>query len=236
MKKLALILILIFSSQIFAQNEAVAYKVDEYKEEKTVDLKLLDEKITMFLQEIRKTPPTTKGVILVFPSLKELRCFNEKKFSSDVRQKYLSKLLTKNKDVVSRITVESVSSYYRENTQVEFWIVPQNAERNFGGGIIADCFCPSLNINDVLSEDKKELHLAAFSSDSSSRKFKYDWQILQGKIISGQGTFLVIIDVSNVTSKEIVIKLRVFGQKKNIEKECGDSVIKTVKFDSKNSQ
>lgn len=197
MKKLLLFWILIFSLQIFAQESPQAVKFDAYNESEEVSV--LEAKTNKFLEQLAKEPKTTKGYVYWFEA--EI-IFNKE---SKIRKlsKHIKSLVDK-KSLDQEVSI-LLAGRERNLAKIEFWIVPKYAKLpDYNPDrfcFMATCICPNVLISGEESVNSKTQSIT-FSVEitplDEELTAKFEWSVSKGKIISGQGTNQIKVDISDV--------------------------------------
>ncbi len=199
---------LIICLTIFSQTKPVSIKFDEYSEESGANLKLLAEKTKRFAKHLRKLPKSTKGVIIYYTNVHEADCCSKTKSIAEQRNDYVRNLLT-NKYKISPARVVSKPSAYRYFSEIEFWHQPKNAEiPTDTPNANADFFCPIISIEGdevIIDKNKTVSFLAKYAG--GNQEVVFNWSVSTGRIIKGQGTGIIEVDLTETNSKEIEIVL-----------------------------
>ncbi len=246
MKELTLLWVLIFTFQLFAQNNNVALKFDEfsylqnqygtyYSSPKISDY----DRTIRFAQEVTKHKDSNAYVIF----------YNQRK------GKYpLDKATTESQEVVRFLTnkpkytdyrpnpkypisperVIVIDGGYREEATLEFWIVPQNAEPpkptpTFSLSEIA--VCPEINVaGDGFRKDRNQplKFSVAIKDEEPNSKLSLEWSVSVGKIIKGQNTNQIEVDLSETNDKFISASVQVKG----LHPECENHDFASTRVDS----
>jgi hypothetical protein len=201
-----LILFSVFSIQGFAQTSQ-AVKFDSYSEKDGENLKLLDKKINRFLKKLKKDS-SVKGYVFIYDKVPRLRDIKGCKISEitapSVKQKELVKKLNLPKEQIK-------NSCFRFNFEVEFWIVKEGEKLPDNNTNCADfdppCCCPTLNIisdETVYSLKNPLIFKADITLIEEYDTATFEWFVSNGKIISGQGTNEIKVDISDVNFGETI--------------------------------
>ena len=129
--------------------------------------------------------------------------------TSERRNDFVRNLLV-NKYRIPSKRIISKDGYIRTNTDLEFWIIPKGAvlpkeTPNSYSKPIVDCFCPAMDVRGEATITNKTFPLTfvANISDGAADEIKYIWKVSIGKIISGQGTPTIQVDLSRTKVKEV---------------------------------
>ena len=219
MKKLILFWILIFSLQIFAQDKAVALKFDEFDD--AVEEYLFAEPISItqrierFANQLKKTS-NSKAYIIYYQSQ-----ISENSYAASNLAHSIKSILSYRKGIDSEKIV-LIDGGIREKRTIEFWIAPKNAEPpkpspQFDKSELI--LCPTMQVygNGFSYNQNGSLDFTVFMSNvPENTTFEYEWKISAGRIVAGQGTKKITVDVDNVGSKNVTAFVKV----KEIDYPC----------------
>ncbi len=124
----ALLICFSFCSFAFGQEKPVALKFWQYSEKNGANLDELTNKTKQFAKKLKKLPKSTKELVNVYTKLYEVKCFSEKSTTAAEREKYVFDLLTK-KFKVPKERLIFDSGRQRNETEIEFWLLPKDAAR-----------------------------------------------------------------------------------------------------------
>jgi hypothetical protein len=88
---------------------------------------------------------------------------------------------------------------------------------------VDEFFCPNLNIScptDILATDKPVTVSLSISGGSPHWNPKYKWQVSAGKIISGQGTPEISVDMSRTDGESVTATVEVDGMRPECSKSA----------------
>jgi hypothetical protein len=214
LKLLLLILVNIFfivSTQ--AQSEAV--KIDDYTETTTENLKLLAEKTKSFAERLRKEQPTSRAFIIYYLETFTVACKDKSKTKVEERIEFVKdQLINKYKISPDRVVVSADS--FRNDTRVEFWIVPKDVREPTGeGGFFLDCDCPVVAVSEISEDDgivfsrNETVIFKAYISGLDLNSVKFKWNVSAGEIIDGQGTSVIKVDLTKVSAEEVKASVKI---------------------------
>lgn len=190
-----------FTLPIFPQEKPVAVKIDEHNDEiETIDLFV--EKTKTFLRKVSEAPKTTRGFIFV--TTREHSTY--KRLSEKLKQ-----ILSENSELKHRITLSQAGVRYITQPQItEFWLIPKGTEEPYIPFSIS-YVCPSIKIvgNENFSDFSQPLVFSASISGGSQSDVEYKWTISAGKILQGQGTPTIEIDLSKEFTKNLKISVEI---------------------------
>lgn len=196
MRPITLFILLFFVFQAYAQNKPLPEKFDNYMETKSPDFRKLEKKARLFAKRLSKAPDSTKGLIFYYSYAHAgmTLCSKEKRVAEE-RYDFVKNILF-NSEKINPSRIISVDGLLRNYTELEFWIVPKEAEIPEATATHhEDCFCAQISVSGAENslESNEILTFSASVSGGIGRTVKYDWTISSGTIISGQGTPVIEI-------------------------------------------
>lgn len=209
--KLQILFVLIISlvASIHSQNKPQPTLFDTYNEETKENTVLLATKIEKFAARL-KTLPSVRAAIVYFPELPGKKCVDDVREKAKARAEAIEKtLIEKYKISVDRISL--TTSSFRQDFEVEFWLAPKDSYAAGGSGYIIDCFCPQFTIDGSEIKDDRTQTFLVNMSGGNPDDISYQWKISTGKILSGQNTSTIEVDLNNVTDKEITTQVEIDG-------------------------
>src|SRR6185369_6500209 len=122
-----------------------------------------------------------------------------------------------NSYAIPKERIISINGGYRELATLEFWIVPKDAEMpdltpTFSIDDII--YCPEINIGGDGFRHTREQPLkfsVAVSGDGANKSYPVEWSISAGKIMSGQGTDSIQVDLTETGAKKITAGVIIKG-------------------------
>jgi hypothetical protein len=88
---------------------------------------------------------------------------------------------------------------------------------------VGELFCPTLSINcptDIFTTDKPGAVSLNISGGSPHWNPKYKWQVSAGKIISGQGTPVISVDISQTDGESVTATVEIDGMRPECPKSA----------------
>ncbi|MCB1025630.1 MAG: hypothetical protein KDB79_14635 [Acidobacteria bacterium] len=221
--------LLTISAGLFAQNnKPESIFVDQYEEGDEFDSKILDLKIKRVAAILERIPRSVSVEIIFQRELGEIDCWTEKKTTAEIRAEYVrNELIEKYGIQEERVTIEHAG--YDRDTWLIFRLFANSRELLSGinkeevinidpyQGYVVDCFCPDIRIKGPSSVTSSVFEgkmvkpariefVSYFDVPAASRFF---WQITGGKIISGQGTPRLLVEVGH--DKEVTARVKISG-------------------------
>lgn len=252
MRKLTLLWILLFISQIIAQNKPIALKFDEFSYPRnpynyflyTFNYEYKSEKINFndrvirFAQEVSKQSNSTAYIIF----------YNQRKGKYPLDKgktegQNAIRILTNQSEYawhpnpkypISPNRVISIDGGYREEPTLEFWIVPQNAELPKPTPTVNPAeivVCPEINIagDGFRKERTQPLKFSVvLNGEEPNSKYGLEWNVSAGKIIKGQGTSQIEVDLTETNANLISASVQVKG----LHPECDNQNFVSTRFGS----
>jgi hypothetical protein len=225
MKYLLPICILVFSFHVFSQNKINALKFDEFYYDPHQQSDPLIERGNRFAQQVKKEPIENRALIIFYNQRKG-------KYPLDQGEDWANytKGIMVNGYKIAANRVSILDGGYRETASLEYWILPPGAAvptafPEFRGD--ETIICPEINIaGDGFMHDRtKPLRFSVVvSGKAPGTDLKYEWNVSVGKIIDGQGTNIVKVDLNRSEAKRVTASLRVYG----LSPECNDRVFATT--------
>lgn len=215
MKKTGLLIILlVLTAQAFAQDKPKAVKFDSYVERQR-DFDSIISKTEQFLLKLSTEPKTTRGIIVFYPRQEwEGDCLDGRIKGDGEVESFVRKVVSVDttfpSDKVGFLTGNIIS-----RNQVEFWVIPLGAESP-STYIDYDppCCCPPLLIvgKPVVKAETPTIKFFAWMGESKSLSAaKYKWTVSAGKIVAGQSTSQIEVDVRNVNETALTVNVEIEG-------------------------
>lgn len=200
-----------FCNFAFGQTKAVALKFWEYSEKNGANLDELTNKTKQFAKKLKQSSKTTKGFIFYYTELgeKNVKYCSKDKLTAEKRSDFVRNLLI-SKYKISPRRIISKDASLRDETELEFWLVPNDAEiPRASPNAYIDCVCPTLSIDGeaVFTNKNNPLTFTANASGGAVDDFTYEWNVSAGKIINGQGTPTIQLDLSKTNVKEVTASI-----------------------------
>lgn len=227
MKKLALLWILILAFQLLAQDKSVALKFDEFSDypiEATSYYRSLtnypsekilsfDERVERFAERMKRESKSKNAIIIYY---------NERKGKYPLdKGKYLAEQagnrLEYNNFQIAKERIILIDGGYREYPTLEFWIAPKDAELPKPTSAYSPSetvICPEINVaGDGFGKDRDQplKFSVAIKDQEPDSKLNLEWNVSAGKIIKGQNTNQIEVDLSETDAKFISASVTVSG-------------------------
>ncbi|MCU0240771.1 MAG: carboxypeptidase-like regulatory domain-containing protein [Pyrinomonadaceae bacterium] len=197
---------------VLMQEKFQARMFDFYTEKNGENLKLLDEKITRFLDKL-KQDSSIKGYVFINDKVPRrfVSCNLSEVLAPSEKQIEVTKKLNLPKERVPK-------SCFRFDFEIEFWIAKDGEKLPNNNRSCADfhkpCCCPDVKIisdEKVYSRNKTlifKIDMKLFEGFDSTT---FTWSITEGEIISGQGKNQIEVDISNTKSDNIIVSVEAKG-------------------------
>ena len=192
---------------VSAQEKPKAIRTDEFDIQKS-DLESLIGKSHGFAERLSAAPAGSKGVIIVHPGIRRKEQCDDGKILEDLT---VDQLVRKVMSVHSEIRPEQLLIIRGQTLvadRVYFWIVPNGADNptptdfhvNFG------CCCVGFSIigRDTAERGIKSLNYAVHAPGLKPFA-KHEWKTSRGKIISGQGTDAITVELNDKNVNEVKV-------------------------------
>lgn len=199
--------------QTFAQQKSVAIKFDEFFYQKAD----LTGRANRFAQYIKKDLQS-KFYIVYYNPRKSKYGLDGKKWAD-----YALGVLANGYDI-SQSRIILIDGGIRENQSLEFWIVPEGANPPKPTPHFDEreaITCPEIKIDgESFQFNKNEFLRFSASTEGGETVYKtdYEWNVSAGKIVEGQGTNQIKVDVTATDAKRITALVQIKG----FAAECGN--------------
>jgi hypothetical protein len=211
-----LLLILVVTALIdtsIAQNRK-AFKIDTYVENKETDLASLEQKARAFAAQLRRFP-TSIGIVFFYTSMgeKNVNFCTKNKLTAEKRADYLRNLLI-GREHLGNKRIVLIDGYLRSSTELDLWVVPKGTVRPEATPTRhIDCSCAGIAVNGPADpfDSKEVLTFSADVSGGIGDAVTYKWNVLGGRIISGQGTPSIKVKVIRSALKQVTATVNVKG-------------------------
>jgi hypothetical protein len=212
--QVAFLLLICFSfcNFAFTQEKSIAVKFDEFSSLPYVKSDQLTDRANRLARQILKEPKTSKAVIIFY---------NQRKgtYPSDKGKDWADYALgvSVNGYNIPRQQIILINGGYREYATLEFWIVPQNAQPPEPTPSVDKTeivICPEIRVaSDGFRHDRTQplKFSVAIKGAEPNAKLNLEWNASAGKIIEGQGTNQIKIDLSQTDAKKITASVQVKG-------------------------
>ncbi len=205
------------------KNEAV--KFDEFSVFPADREFSLYDRTERFTARLKREPASRKAVIIFYNERKgKYPLQGGGKIASDARS-----LISDGAEIqTGRIVL--LDGGYREFPTLEFWIVPEGAEMpkptpEYSRSEVV--YCPEINVAGSGFRHDPDLPLrfsVALSGAFPEQKLSMEWSVSAGKIVSGQGTNQIEVDLGETEARRITAGLIVRG----LPPECGAHAFQTT--------
>jgi hypothetical protein len=220
MKKSALLIcFLLFTFQTFAQVAKQAMKFDEFSYYPAQKSSPLIERGNRFARQMLKEAKTDRAVIIYYNQRMGEYPLNKGKDWAE----YTAGIMVNGYNI-SRQRIFLIDGGHHEYATLEYWVVPQNAELPKPAPTVTKnelVICPEIRAaGDGFRRDRnKPLNFSvAVKGGAPDARLQFDWNVSAGKIIEGQGTNLIKIDLSQTDARKIGASVQVKG----LAPECGN--------------
>lgn len=218
-----------FCSFAFGQEKPAALKFDEFSKSDNYesDSKLIAERLKRFAIELKRQPQTRALII----------GYDERKQSYDQYWIGDKQILTIQRGLesygIDEKRVDRLVGGIRENESYELWLLPKDAELpkphpEYEQTDIVYCL-GNVSIDGVyyaFNRNKSLEFLARTNPTRIPSGINYEWEVSTGKIVEGQGTEKIKVDVSGTTENYLTVKLNFKG----LALECNNQAVKNVNF------
>lgn len=201
--------LLLTSISGYAQGDNQAVKFDEFS--RNGNSSPLIERGNRFARQMVKEPKTNKAVIIYYNPRKSLYGLEGKRWAESA----LGILVNGYEVATERIVL--IEGGVRENESLEFWIVPEGAELPKPNPHFDESeaiSCPEIRVAGdgfQLDKDKPLKFSVNIKGGEVTGEQDFKWRVSAGKIISGQGTNRIEIDLSETDVKRITASVQVKG-------------------------
>jgi hypothetical protein len=217
------------SLQVFTQEKPVALKFDEFSksDEYSSDSKMIAERLKRFAMQLKRQTQMQALII----------GYDKRKQSYDQYWIGDNQILTVQRElegygIAEKRIVRLVGSI-RENESYELWLLPKGAEMpkprpEFKQADIVFCLGYA-GIDGVYYtfDRNKPLEFSARTNPTRiPSEVNYEWEVSAGKIVEGQGTEKIKVDVSQTTQNYLTVKLSFKG----LSLECNNQAVINVTF------
>jgi len=198
------LLILLSGLTIFSQSRNVAVKFDEFSNYPAEKVSPLYDRTQRFAKRLKIEPSSKKAVMIFYNQRKGKFPLEGGKDWANSAENYLKNFFETNEQ-----SIVLINGGYREYPTLEFWIVPEGAEMpkptpDFTKNEIV--YCPEIRVaGDGFRRARTEplKFSVAINGALPNESFPLEWNVSAGKIISGQGTNQIQIDLSGTDAKKI---------------------------------
>lgn len=194
-----------FAFQTFAQEKTVALKFDEFDEKAS-----LIERVNRFAQHIHKDLQSEFYIIYYNP--------RKSKYGNEgVKSGEYARGILENGYDISQNRITLVDGGIRENVSLELWIVPKGADfpkPNSYFDKSEAITCPEIRVagsNFQLNKNEPLKFFVETQGGEMINKFDYEWNVSIGRIIEGQGTSRIKVDISETIGKRVTASVRIKG-------------------------
>lgn len=220
-------LILIAGLTIFSQVKKTAAKFDEFSDFPAEKVSTLYDRAARFAKRMKLEPLSSKAAIIYYNPRKGKFPLEGGKDWGERAANYLKYSFELAED---RTTL--IDGGFREYPTVEFWVVPKGAEMPRSTPTVDKSeivYCPEIRVaGDGFSHDRKQplKFSVAIKGAGTTASLPLEWSVSDGKIIDGQGTNQIQIDLSETDAKKITAAVIV----KNLPPECDSHAYHTTEI------
>ena len=215
-----------FYNFTFGQEKFVALKFDEFitESKKSEDD---DKHFNRFAAQLKKLPQMF-AVIIRYSSRKQV--FRKSNYWN--AERYLQSALRELENLdIAEARIKTIDGGIREKETLEFWVMPKGADlpqprSEFIQSDIIYCINNFyVEGADYTFDRNKILEFSAnIYEENPSQKLSYHWETSIGKIVEGQGTAKIKVNVSGTVESYLIIKLNING----LALECKNQAVKNV--------
>ncbi|MBS1796768.1 MAG: hypothetical protein JSS81_23255 [Acidobacteria bacterium] len=224
MKYILLFIILAVALPIFGQ-KATALKFDEFADYPAELVSPLYDRAKRFDERLRREPAASRGVVVYYNARKGKYPLEGGKEWAKSALSWISSSWDEPKR-----QIETVDGGYREYRTLEFWIVPAGAEMprptpSFKSSDLV--YCPEINVaGDGFGRTRTEsLNFSVVVKGAPENlKYSLEWSVSAGRIVDGQGTNRIAVDLSNTDAEKVTASVIVKG----LSPECGPHAFATT--------
>jgi hypothetical protein len=209
---LSTLFILFASLTLYSQVKNSAIKFDEFSDFPAETDSPLYDRIERFARRMKREPLSTKAVVIFYNQRKGKYPLEGGKVWGYRTGNYLN-----NSFKIAEVRVAVIDGGYRDFPTLEFWIVPKGAEMPAPTPAFSKnetVYCPEINVaGDGFRHDRNEplKFSVAINGAGTNESFPLEWSVSAGKIIGGQGTNQIQIDLSETDAKKITAAVIVKG-------------------------
>ncbi len=219
------------TTDCYAQRRAhdvAAHKFDEYK------LGLGDgleesKRLARFANQLKREPLTKAYVIAYGPRVLDYS-------GSSYWHIAKNRLLTTRAELTGHYGIKesriiTVDGGIREDATVEFWILPVGAtppkpRPEYQSGDVVTCYPVRVEADlYALRRDMPLKFSAVFRLGNSDEPVTFQWAVSSGKIISGQGTNSITVDVNDVNIRSVTATVEVKGLPAECNEKGSDTTV-----------
>jgi len=210
---------------VYSQVKNAAVKFDEFSDFPSEKYSLLYDRTDRFIKRMKIEPASKKAVIVFYNQRKGKYPLEGGKIWAERARNYMDYQINPNGD-----RIEVIDGGYREFATLEFWIVPKDAKMPAPTPAFSKnelVYCPEINVaGDGFRHDRNEplKFSVALGGAESGKYFPMEWSVSAGKIVGGQGTNRIDVDLSETDAKKITAGVIVKG----LPPECGCHAFQTT--------
>ncbi|HEY0458024.1 MAG TPA: hypothetical protein VGC97_02660 [Pyrinomonadaceae bacterium] len=226
------LILLVFSSQIFAQQNNRALKFDEFDDSQevfyTVEEISLQERIKRFITQINKE--RGKKIYIIYYRARKTDYISQHKISNWA-ERTKTEIIAGTKSTYDDVL--TVDGGYREKNTLEYWIVPKTGEPPTPAPTFtkAETFdCPNIYLQAEGFLFDKDSPVQFSASVYPKTDVRYEWKISDGKIVEGgQGADFIKVDLTGSETTRVTAFVDVSG----LPFPCEKTALATVELGRK---
>jgi hypothetical protein len=225
MRKPIFLLMLILTTQILAQPKAIALKFDEFSSIPDKYPSPLIERGNRLAKQFLKSPKTSRAVIIYYNQRKDKFPLSRGKEWAD----YTVGIMVNGYDIPKE-RILLIDGGYRQYATLEYWIAPPGAELPKPSPTIdtdETVVCPEINAAGSGFQKDRTGTLrfsVAIRDEKPGAELGLEWNVSAGKIVKGQGTNQIEVDLSETEAATISAAVEVKG----LHPECDNSDFTTT--------
>jgi hypothetical protein len=203
----ALVSLIAFTSFASSQNPREPFKVDTY-DGRLPDTEKIVAKTQAFLSRLASEAVSTHGaIVFYYRQERDVDCFDGGISADKETEELVRKTISIDPTIdINRITY--VPGHIQGHDEVEFWIVPPEAKVPAAGDRDYDpvCCCPTIKLVGLPSVHAGTKTIRFFlwmTAAPSLAQTKFKWTVSNGKVISGQGTKDVTVELNRGEVSEV---------------------------------
>jgi hypothetical protein len=209
---LSTLFVLFASVSLYSQVKNSALKFDEFSDFPAETVSPLYDRTERFAKRMKREPLSTKAVVIFYNQRK-----GKYPLESGKEWGYRAGNYLNNSFKIPEVRVAVIDGGYRDFPTLEFWIVPKDAEMPTPTPAFTKneiIYCPEINVaGDGFRHDRNEplKFSVAINGAGTNESLPLEWSVSAGKIISGQGTNQIQIDLSETDASKITAAVLVKG-------------------------
>ena len=229
------LLLFLAATAAFSQNpEAQLLDVLTYESDNDSDYSELKDRTFRFLESLHAAPPQSRGAITINPKFRfEGDCVDGVRSADVAAEKFLRELL-KGRSNKHRERIVILIGEASARSRILFWLVPRGAETPLvpESGFHPPCCCPSADIvgpHEIMTGTVGAVFIADVRP--KLRVPTFTWKVSTGRILAGQDTAKIVVDVGKSKTDELTVTVEIGGT--DLSCNCPTSLSHVVKIRSR---